>query len=85
MSWKCVNCGQYSDLGDCCYDCARQECDRCDKTISFDENISPYDVFGEDYFDKPGCHEFSDGAYIICEDCMTAAEKTILKTTEDKS
>jgi len=73
---ECVNCGQYSDLGDCCYDCAGRECDRCDKQMSIDEEITPHDVFGEDYYDKPECSEFSDGAYNLCSDCITPAEAT---------
>ena len=85
--WECVNCGQHSDLGDCCYDCARRECDRCDKTIPFDEDISPSDVFGaqsvrENYFNKLSCSEFSDGAYNICVDCMTPAEILAMNNSE---
>lgn len=80
--WECVNCGQHNDLGDCCYDCACRECDRCNKTIPFDEDISPHDVFGEDYFDKPGCSEFSDGAYNLCVDCMTPAEILAMNNSE---
>ena len=76
--WECVNCGQHSDLGDCCYDCACRECDRCDKTIPFDENISPSDVFDAQSVRE----EFSDGAYNICVDCMTPAEILAMNNSE---
>ena len=81
-SIKCINCGNYSDLGDCCYECARRDCDRCDKLIPFDEDVSPYDVFGEAYFDDPHCSEFSDGSYNLCEECLTPAETKLLQEHE---
>ena len=76
MTWKCVNCGQYSDLGDCCYDCACRECDRCDKTIDFDDDLSAWQVYSED--SEPARRDaFPDGAMKVHYECLTIKEKAL--------
>jgi hypothetical protein len=70
--------------GYACAECTAMECDRCNKTIPHDEEITPYDVFGEDYFDKSECYEFFDEAYHLCEECLTPAEKTYQEETYKK-
>ena len=72
MSWECVNCGQQNTLGDCCPECAARECDRCDITIPMDEENIPNSVFS-DFRDA-----FDDGAYNVCNDCLTPSESVEL-------
>jgi hypothetical protein len=71
MSWPCVNCGEQNTLGDCCPECAARECDRCDITIPMDLENTPNTVFPE-----WGQNEFSDGAYNVCDECLTTEEKS---------
>ena len=51
-----------------CSECNFWECDRCDEKIYCDEDITSYDVFGEN-------KNFSDGAYRVHEHCLTKEEK----------
>jgi len=86
MNWECVNCGQYNSLGDCCENCASQECDRCHKPIELDEDIGVEQVYGE--IDNFGAHlhEFYDGAWRVHLECLTPAEKILYdKIEEDES
>ena len=53
-----------------CPECNFWECDRCDEKIYCDEDITAYDVFGQN-------KDFSDGAYRVHEHCLTDKEKTI--------
>ena len=62
--------GQYRD-GYLCPDCSQLECDRCDKMIALDEDITAQDVLG---FEQDS---FSDGAYRVHYECLTADEKEI--------
>jgi len=71
MSWPCVNCGEQNTLGDCCPECAARECDRCDTIIPMDEENTPNSVLPE-----WGQNEFSDGAYNVCDECLTTQEKS---------
>ena len=61
----CVNCGAPNDLGDCCPDCASFECDRCDVSIAFDEDILVEDQATGD------CEH-------ICSECFDPAVDTAL-------
>jgi len=61
--------GQYRE-GYLCPDCSGLDCDRCDKMIALDEDITP-DVLG---FEQDS---FSDGAYRVHYECLTADEKEI--------
>ena len=81
MNWKCVNCGQYNSLGDCCEDCMATECDRCDEPIELDEDIMVEQVYGENTLR----HEFDDGAWRVHLECLTPAEKILLAKQEDES
>ena len=69
MSHTCINCGQQNWLGDCCPECAARPCDRCDITIPMDEENTPNDVLPD-----WGSNEFSDGAYNVCDECLTVKE-----------
>ena len=69
MSFTCVNCGKQNSLGECCPECAARMCDRCDITIPMDEENTPDIVFSD-----WGHDEFSDGAYNVCDECLTAKE-----------
>jgi len=64
---------EYRD-GYSCADCMSMECDRCGEGITLDEDITPYCVYGDDEPD-----EFSDGAYCVHQDCLTAEETKLLK------
>jgi len=75
MSHTCINCGQQNWLGDCCPECAARTCDRCDITIPMDEENTPSCVFG--YISgapRYGLDEFPDGAYNVCDECLTVKE-----------
>ena len=52
-----------------CADCSGYECDRCDKQIYLDAEITP-DQCGMD------TEEFSDGNRHVCESCLTAHESS---------
>ena len=56
-----------------CPECNRFKCDRCNDLIATDEDICPYDVYGED--NDRAYQEFSDGSYRVHEDCLTKNEK----------
>ena len=56
-------------VGFLCTDCSRIPCDRCGEGIYIDEDITCYDLY-EGIKD-----EFDDGAYRVCENCLTKAEK----------
>lgn len=60
--------------GYACESCMTHECDRCTRTINMDEDITAYDVYGEE-----DTGEFNDGSYRICHDCLTEEEKQILE------
>ena len=70
MSFTCVNCGKQNTLGDCCPECAARDCHRCDTLIPMDEENTPNIVFPDDW----GKHEFYDGAYNVCDECLTKQE-----------
>ena len=55
-----------------CPECNFTECDRCNEKIYCDEDITAYDVFGEN-------KNFSDGAYRVHEECLTDEEKEIME------
>ena len=61
--------------GYACSDCLRLNCDRRDKLIDFDEDISVEQVYGE----RTRLHEFHDGSFRVCEECLTAKEKNLFK------
>jgi len=61
-------------LGWLCPECNFHECDRCDEKIYFDEDCTPYDVFGD-----LESNEFSDGSYRVHYDCLTEKEKEIME------
>ena len=56
-----------------CADCNWLECDRCDKKIYCNEDITPYIVY------EDGREEFSDGAHRVHEECLTKEEKQIME------
>ena len=56
-----------------CAECNWLECDRCDKPISCNEDITPYIVY------EDGREEFSDGAHRVHEECLTKEEKQIME------
>jgi hypothetical protein len=53
------------------------ECDRCDELIAVDEDICPYDVYGED--DDLSRGNFSDGAFRVHLECLTKQEQQQFK------
>jgi len=57
-------------------ECNFWECDRCDKKIYYDEDITADMVYGED-------RDFSDGAYRVHEECLTKEEKELFDKNED--
>ena len=74
----CVHCGNSTAFGSgrfvnrighgdgwACAACMSLECDRCNLTISLDEDIVPEDC---------GLLEFSDGADRVCSECLTENE-----------
>lgn len=63
-----------------CEECSCQECDRCNEMIPMDEELRPYDVFGED--DYPAL--FEDGSFFVCEDCLTDEERTKWEKTNSE-
>jgi hypothetical protein len=67
--------GEYRD-GYACPPCMAIECDRCDKIIAIDEDITPCCVFE---WDKGGNSEFSDGAFVVHEECLTKKEKQAME------
>jgi len=69
MSFTCVNCGEQNWLGDCCPECAARDCDRCGIKIPMDEENTPNTVFPD-----WGQDEFDDGAYNVCDECLTNGE-----------
>ena len=68
--------GEYRD-GYLCPDCNTFECDRCDKLISGDGDVCPYDVYGKEDRD-----DFLDGAYRVHLECLTKEELQQLKEQE---
>jgi len=77
----CVYCGESTAFGSgkfvnripCddgwgCAECSGVDCDRCDKPMELDCDITP-DQCGidDDYF--------TDGARFVCEDCLTIKER----------
>tara|TARA_R100001015_G_C4498679_1_gene73921 strand:+ start:22 stop:192 length:171 start_codon:yes stop_codon:yes gene_type:complete len=44
-------------------------CDRCDEGIYIDEDVTCYDLYGQEK------GEFDDGAYRVHYECLTAEEK----------
>jgi hypothetical protein len=61
-----------------CAFCMASECDRCDKTIAMDEDITPYDVYSDN-----DTGEFSDGAYRVHEECLTPEEHKLWEVELD--
>tara|TARA_Y100000385_G_C12786673_1_gene505846 strand:- start:244 stop:573 length:330 start_codon:yes stop_codon:yes gene_type:complete len=57
------------NLGWGCEECSGYECERCDKQIALDYEVTPEECFGENSVDL-----FSDGARHVCEDCLTKEE-----------
>ena len=62
-----------------CASCMGTECDRCDKTIAMDEDITPYDVYVDN-----DTGEFSDGAYRVHEECLTPEEHKLWEGDTDE-
>ena len=62
-------------LGWLCSECNWYECDRCDEKIYCDEDITAYDVYGEN-------KDFSDGAYRVHYECLTEEEKKLLEENQ---
>ena len=58
-----------------CAECMAMDCDRCDNKIPLDEDFTPYQIYGE----TSDVEEFSDGAYRICEACLTPKEKQLME------
>lgn len=65
ISSDCEN----GNFGFACADCSGYDCDRCNKPIYLDCEITPEQCFGEDANDF-----FKDGNRHICEDCLTNDE-----------
>ena len=63
-----------SRTGYFCAECMALECDRCDNKIPLDEDFTPYQIYGDTFDD-----EFEDGAYRVCEDCLTPKEKQLME------
>ena len=59
---------QPTDDGYKCAICAGMECDRCDKRMYIDCDITP------EYCGIEDDDHFSDGSRFICEDCLTDNE-----------
>jgi hypothetical protein len=68
---------EYRD-GYACAECMATECDRCDKSIALDEDVTPYDVYGDD---DPG--QFPDGAYRVHQECLTTQETQFLEENNE--
>ena len=64
--FTCVNCGAKNDLGDCCPECARIECDRCDELLELDEDILIEDRFTGD-------------TERVCSDCFNSLTDRIVQ------
>ena len=64
-----------SRTGYFCAQCMAMDCDRCANKIPLDEDFTPYQIYGE----TSDVEEFSDGAYRICEDCLTPKEKQLME------
>ena len=58
-----------------CPECNFWECDRCGEKIYCDEDVTGYDVFGEN-------KDFSDGAYRVHEHCLTDEEKQLMELNQ---
>jgi len=56
--------------GYACAECMATEWDRCDKTITLDEDVTSYDVYGDD-----AQGQFSDGACRVNQEWLTAQEE----------
>ena len=68
-----------SRTGYFCSECMAMDCDRCDNKIPLDEDFTPYQIYGE----TSDVEEFSDGAYRICEDCLTPKEKQLMEELDE--
>ena len=62
--------GEHRD-GYACADCMSWECDRCDEMIPMDEDISAYDIYGEEK------SLLDDQSWKVCESCLTSSERKI--------
>ena len=71
--------GQYRD-GYLCPDCSGWECDRCDRMIACDEDLTPRDVYGED--DPRSSKEFSDGSWRLHLECLANKERLSYEENE---
>ena len=60
------------DVGFACAECMMYDCDRCDKPIGLDEDITA-DICTDGEHD-----EFSDGAVHVHYECLTEKEKWFL-------
>jgi hypothetical protein len=56
-----------------CVECLCFECDRCDSTIELYCELMPHDVYGW----TTNISLFSDGAYVVCEECLTREENEL--------
>ena len=54
--------------GYACADCVGYTCNRCDKPISLDEDITPEEVYPEELL-------WEDGTRHVHEECLTQTEK----------
>ena len=60
------------DVGFACAECLMYDCDRCDKPIGFDEDITAEMCTDWEHA------EFSDGAVHVHYECLTEKEKWFL-------
>ena len=72
--------GQYRD-GYLCPDCSAWECDRCDRMIPNDEDLTPSDIYDKD--DPRSSKEFSDGSWRLHFECLTNKEQLSYKENEN--
>ena len=79
----CVHCGESTvfgsgrfvnripaDDGYACAECMALDCDRCDRPIPLDEDITADDC---------GMDEFEDGSWRVHEECLTSDETKALR------
>lgn len=83
MNNNCVHCGEDTSFGSgrfvnriphddgyACAKCMELDCDRCDKPIPLDEDITADDC---------GMDEFKDRAWRVHEECLTPTEQQLLR------
>ena len=76
----CVHCGESTAMGSgrfvnripCddgwgCAECLGMDCERCDKPMALDCDVTPDQCGSDDDY-------FTDGSRFVCEDCLTDDE-----------